>query len=44
MQFDVNELIQVYMTMLKADKINGTEYAQDQAAYITGCYPRVVLD
>ena len=41
---DVNELIAVYQEMLKADKINGTDFAKEQADYITGLYPLVVLN
>ena len=43
LQYDVNELIAVYVQMVKADVINGTDFAREQAQYITGHYPQVVL-
>lgn len=43
LQYDVNELIAVYVQMVRADVINGTDFAREQAEYITGHYPQVVL-
>lgn len=44
LQFDVNELLAVYAQMLKADKINGTDFAEDQRQYIEKHYPDIKLE
>jgi hypothetical protein len=42
--YDVKELLAVYQAMLEADRRNGTEFATEQADYITRHYPAVVLN
>jgi hypothetical protein len=43
LMFDVNELLAVYGEMLEADRRNGTDFAREQAEYITAHYPLVEL-
>jgi hypothetical protein len=44
LQWDVDELVAVYQTMLRADLANGTDFAKEQKDYIEANYPEVVLN
>lgn len=37
-QFDINELLGVYQTMLEADRRNKTDFAREQKDYIESHY------
>jgi hypothetical protein len=42
-QFDVNELLGVYQTMLEADRRNKTDFAREQKDYIEVHYVNVKI-
>jgi hypothetical protein len=42
-QFDVNELLGVYQTMLEADRRNKTDFAREQRDYIESHYVHIKI-